>query len=84
MVDSALFIGAVIAGITQFVKLIAPKVNGALTIAVAALVGVLVALLDTEVGVVDITVAQGIMIALGAVGVIATVEKVSNPPARPQ
>ena len=76
MTDGTLFIGAVIAGVTQFIKLVAPKVSGALTIAVAVGVGVLIALLDTEIGVVDLSVAEGVLTALGAVGVVAVAEKV--------
>lgn len=76
MIDSVIFIGAVIAGVTQFIKGFHPKISGSVTIAVAVLVGVLVALLDTHVGVTDITIAQGIMIALGASGVVSGVQNV--------
>lgn len=76
MTDGTLFIGAVIAGVTQFIKLVAPKVSGALTIVAAVAVGVLIALLDKEIGVVDLTVAEGVLTALGAVGVVAVAEKV--------
>lgn len=74
MVESAVFIGAVIIALTQVVKYIVPQVNGAVTIGVAVLVGVFVALLDQVIGVTDITVAQGIMIALGAVGTVTTAQ----------
>lgn len=78
MIEGALFIGAVIAGITQFVKLLSPKINGSITIALAVVVGVLVAIVDKEIGVVDITVAQGIMIALGTTGVVGAVQQIGN------
>lgn len=76
MVESTLFIGAVIIACTQVVKLVAPKVNGAVTIAVAVAIGVLVALLDKEIGVADITVAQGVLVALAAVGVHSTARQI--------
>lgn len=76
MVDSVLFIGAIIAGITQFIKSLSPKVAGPVTVVVAVLVGILVAIVDKEVGVADITVAQGIMTAFGVAGVVSTAQNV--------
>ena len=78
MIDATLFIGTVIAGITQFIKLLSPKVGGAVTIAVAVLVGILVALIDKQVGITDITIAQGIMIAFGTVGVVGTAQMIGR------
>ena len=74
--DSVILIGAVIIAITQAVKFLAPNIHGAVTIGVAVLVGVLVAFIDTEIGVVDITVAQGIVTALAAVGVHSTARQI--------
>lgn len=80
MVDSVLFIGAIIIAVTQTAKLLFPKVvSGALTVIVAVVTGVAVALLDTHIGVADVTVAQGILIALAAVGVHTTAGTVGNP-----
>lgn len=77
MVEAVLFIGAVIAGVTQAVKLALPeRVHGIVTVLVAVLVGVVVALIDTAVGVEDISVASGIMIALGTVGVVTTADRI--------
>lgn len=78
MIEGTVFIGAVIIAATQFIKNIVPQVNGSVTIAVAVAVGILVALLDTHIGVVDITVAQGILIALGATGVHTTVRQIGD------
>jgi hypothetical protein len=75
-VESTIFIGAIIAGITQAIKSVLPQVKGWVTILIAVLVGVLVALLDEEMGIIDITVAQGIMTALGTVGVMTAVDRV--------
>jgi hypothetical protein len=76
MVDSVVFIGLVIIAVTQAVKIVVPKINGAVTIIVAVLVGAAVALLDTHIGVADVTVAQGVMIALAAVGVHTTASQI--------
>ena len=76
MVEASLFIGAAIIGITEFIKTISPKVSGALTIVVAVVVGLVVALIDTQIGVQDISIAQGIMTALGSVGVVTVANKI--------
>lgn len=76
MIEGAVFIGAVIIAVTQAVKFLVPAVSGALTIAIAVVVGVVVALLDTRIGVVDVTVAQGVMIALAAVGAHTTARQI--------
>lgn len=79
-IDSVLFIGTVIAGVTQFIKTLVP-INGAITIATAVAVGILVALVDKEIGLKDnISVAAGIMIALGTVGTVTALGKVGNQP----
>lgn len=78
MIDSVIFIATVIAAIiavTQFIKFLSPQVRGAITIVVAIVVGIVVAILDTHIGVNDISIAQGILIGLAAVGV-STVAKV--------
>lgn len=76
MESSILFIGALIIAVTQAIKEVAPKVNGAVTVAVAALVGLLVALVDTHVGLTDITVAQGVLTGLSSAGVVTVAQKV--------
>lgn len=74
--EATLLIGALIAGATEAVKQFLPGVHGKITIIVAVLMGVLVALLDTHIGVADISVATGVITALGAVGVVTTASKV--------
>ena len=77
MVESAIFIGTIIIAVTQFIKLVTPEnISGAWTIAIAVAVGILVSLVDVNIGVTDITVAQGILVALGASGVVTTAEKI--------
>lgn len=72
MVEATIFIPLIILAVTQMVKMVFPQVTGFLTILVAFVVGIVVALVDKEIGVVDVTVAQGLVLALGAIG-IATV-----------
>ena len=76
MVEGVVFIGAVIIAITQAVKLLVPQINGAVTIGIAAFVGVLVALVDTQIGVADLSVAQGLLTGLAAAGVHTTARSV--------
>lgn len=80
MIDSVLFIGTVIVAVTQFIKYLAPRVNGAWTILVAAGVGLLVSLVDVQIGVANISPAQGIMIGLAAAGVTTVASKIAVTP----
>lgn len=75
MVEATLFIPLVIIAVTQIIKMALPQVTGFITILVAFVVGVLVAVVDTHIGVVDVTVAQGLVYALGAVGITAVAAK---------
>lgn len=74
--EAIVLIGALIAGATEAIKQFVPAVQGRVTILVAVMVGVLVALLDTHIGLSDISVATGIVTALSAVGVVTTASKV--------
>lgn len=76
MIEAAVFIGAVIAGITEIFRHLSPQVNGAVTVGVAVLVGIVIALLDTEIGVADVTVAQGVLLGLATAGVVGTAKKI--------
>lgn len=75
MVDAAIFIPLVIVAVTQMVKMAFPQITGFLTIVVAFAVGVVVALIDRSIGVTDITVAQGLVDALGAIGIATLASK---------
>lgn len=75
--DANLFITAVIAGLTEALRLSFPeRVNGAVTIAAAAVIGVLVAIVDTSIGLADISIAAGLMYGLGAAGITAALKKI--------
>lgn len=76
-VSAVVFIGLVVAGLTQLVKLVRDKnYSGAAIVVAAAVIGGLVGLFDTSIGIVDVTVAVGVMIGLSAAGVVAVAEKV--------
>lgn len=73
--EATFFIALLIVAFTQMIKMAFPQVNGAITIVVALVVGVVVALVDGLIGVMDITVAQGIVAALEAIGVTTLASK---------
>ena len=75
MVDANIFIPLLIIAVTQMIKMAFPRITGFVTILVAFMVGVVVALVDKEIGVVDVTIAQGLVLALGAVGITALASK---------
>ncbi len=76
MIEATVFIGAVIIGLTQGIKYLIPNITGWVTILVAIIVGVIVALTDQLIGVTDISVAQGLMIALASVGATTVASKI--------
>lgn len=89
LVQASLFIPLLIVAITQLIKMALPAVVGWLTVIVALLVGIVVALIDTNIGVQNITIAQGIVYALGAIGITTVFSKAGGgasgdgtPPAR--
>lgn len=78
MVDSAIFIGTIIIALVQVIKYFVPAVSGVVTILVAAIVGGVVGVVDTNIGIADISVAQGILVGLGAAGVVYTAGRVNS------
>ena len=75
-VSTVAFIGLAIIAVTEAIKQVAPGVNGAVTIVVSVLVGIVIALIDGLLGLPDITIAEGIMAALSASGVVTVAKKV--------
>lgn len=67
-IEGIVFIGAAIIAATQFIKYLVPGVQDAVTIAVSVALGILVALVDQEIGVANLTIAEGIMAGLAASG----------------
>lgn len=76
--ESALFIGAVVTAVTELIKRVVPQVGGWVTIVVAPLVGVLVALVDTYIGVANISIAEGAMIGLASSGVVTVASRIGK------
>lgn len=75
MVEATIFIPLMIVAVTQMIKMALPQISGFVTIIVALAVGIVVALVDREIGVVDVTIAQGLVLALGAVGITTLASK---------
>lgn len=75
LVEAAIFIPLVIIAVTQMIKMALPQISGFVTVLVALAVGIVVALVDTFIGVRDITVAEGLVLALGAIGITALASK---------
>lgn len=75
MVEATLFVPFLIIAVTQVIKMFVPKVNGAWTIIVALVIGVVIAVVDKNIGVTDISVAQGLLLAGMAVGITVTASK---------
>lgn len=68
MIEALVFIPLVIVALTQLVKRFVPKVHDEITILVALLVGVVVAIVDVYIGVTDISIAQGLVLSFTAIG----------------
>lgn len=66
--EAVFFIGLMIVAVTQVLKMVAPQISGIATVLVAFAVGIVVALTDQLIGVTDITIAEGIVAALQAIG----------------
>lgn len=75
LVQASLFIPLLIVAVTQLVKMALPTVVGWFTVVVAFVVGIVVALVDTHIGVQDITIAQGVVYSLGAIGITTVFSK---------
>lgn len=75
MVSAAVLIPLLIVAFTQFLKQAVPNIKGFVTVLVALLVGIVVALIDGFIGVTDITVAEGIVFALEAIGITILASK---------
>lgn len=75
MIEAAIFIPFVIVAVTQVVKMALPQVTGYVTVLLALALGVVVALVDTSIGVENVSVAQGLVLAGSAVGISALASK---------
>lgn len=75
LVQAGIFIPLLILAVTQMIKMLLPTVQGWVTIIVALLIGVVVGIVDIYVGVQDISIAQGVVFALEAVGLSVVASK---------
>ena len=74
--DAVFFLSVVILAITQLVKMTLPEqIHGWITIIIAFVVGVIVAILAPIIGVAEMSIADGIVGALGAVGISVAASK---------
>ena len=75
--SSVVIVGLIVVGVVDAIKDLSPRVNGFVTVVVAALVGLLWALIDGQLGFVpDITIAQGISAGLVASGAAGLAKKI--------
>lgn len=74
--ESAAFLAVVILALTQMVKMALPEqVHGWVTIIIAFVVGVIVAVFAGPLGLADTTIAEGLVGALGAIGISSAFSK---------
>jgi hypothetical protein len=74
--ESLFFLSVVIIALTQMVKMALPeRVTGFITILIALVMGVLVSIFADFLGVLPTTIAEGIVAALGAVGITTATSK---------
>lgn len=75
--SSVVVVGLIVVGVVDGIKDLSPRVHGFITVVVAALVGLLWALIDGQLGFVpDLTVAQGISAGLVASGAAGLAKKI--------
>ena len=75
--SSVVIVGLIVVGVVDAIKDLSPRVNGFVTVVVAALVGLLWALIDGQLGFVpDLTIAQGISAGLVASGAAGLAKKI--------
>lgn len=78
LVDAAVFLPVVILAVTQLLKMAVPAISGWLTVVVVLVLGVTLAYFDVFIGVSDISIAQGVMSALGAIGINVLADKAGD------
>lgn len=75
MVEATIFISLLITAVVQIIKMFVPQIHGAVTIIVALFVGVLVAIIGGRIGVTEVSIAEGIVAAFGAIGLSTLASK---------
>lgn len=81
--EATLFLSVVIIALTQMVKMALPEqVHGWITILIALVMGVLVAIFAEPIGIMETSIAEGVVAALGAIGISTAFDKSSDRGAR--
>lgn len=76
--EAILFLSVVIIALTQIVKELLPeRIHGVATVVVALVMGVIASLLAEPLGLATTTIAEGIVAALGAIGITTAISKAS-------
>lgn len=78
MVDSMVFISVVVLAVVQILKMAFPQIAGWLTIIVAFIVGIVAAIFSVQLGLGSISIAQGVLTALGSIGIASTAKKAAS------
>lgn len=74
--EAVLFLSVVVVALTQLVKMLVPEqISGWLTVIVALVMGVLASLFASWLGLLPTTPAEGILAALGAIGLTTTADR---------
>lgn len=74
--EALFFLSVVIVALTQMVKAALPeRITGFVTILIALVLGVLVSLFAGVLGIIDTSIAEGIVAALGAIGITTAASK---------
>lgn len=76
MIEGSVFIAAVVIAVVDAIKSAAPRVQGATTVLVAGAIGGLISLVDVQIGLADLTFAQGVMAGLSGAGAVAVAKRV--------
>lgn len=75
--SSVVVVGLIVVGVVDAIKDLSPRVHGFITVVAAALIGLLWALVDGQLGFTpDLTIAQGISAGLVASGAAGLAKKI--------
>ncbi len=74
--EGVVFIGAVVVAVVDAAKSLSPKINGYVSVVLAGLIGGLIALVDVELGVQNLSVAEGILAGLAASGTVGVAKRI--------
>lgn len=74
--EVTLFLSTVIMALTQLVKMALPeRVQGFITVIIALIMGVVISLVAEPLGLAQVSIAEGIVASLGAIGITTAFSK---------